>query len=67
MTKEQTARQIVDKVLEFMVDNDHINFTHYPTSRAKPGKKQANIPIEDIEQLQAIAQGNMPDYFVFRK
>jgi len=68
MTKQETAQQIVRQVLEFMVDNDYIDFTHYPTSSATAArKKQPDILSEDIEQLQDIAQGNMPDYFVLRK
>mgnify|MGYP003140373783 CR=1 FL=1 len=63
MTKQETAQQIVRQVLEFMVDNDYIDFTHYPTSSATAArKKQPDILSEDIEQLQDIAQASIEEF-----
>ena len=60
MTKQETAQQIVRQILEFMVDNDYIDFTHYPTSSATAArKKQPDILSEDIEQLQDIVYGSL--------
>ena len=56
MDKQKAAKQLISQVLEFMVDNDYIDFTHYPTSSAKAiRKKQPDILADDIEQLQDIA------------
>jgi len=64
MTKQETAQQIVRQVLEFMVDNDYIDFTHYPTSSATAArKKQADIAADDIEQLQDIAQASIEELY----
>ena len=51
-TKEETAKQIISQVLEFMQDNDYIDSWEI-NGLNKTG---------DIEQLQDIAYGNIEAY-----
>mgnify|MGYP004452162885 CR=1 FL=1 len=56
MTKQETAKQIISQVLEFMQDNDYIDSFYNGTP---------DILSEDIEQLQDIAYGSIEEFMSY--
>jgi len=61
MTKQETAKQIVSQVVEFLEDNEYLDYRLVQISKAAV-KRESEILDDDLEQLQDIAQDSIEEF-----